>query len=124
MYGFPAAGSGPAIAAAGPAAPGPRVRGPGVPPADAVTREGGVAATPLQSQTRPSAEQKRGQAVSMRHRIAIGPNRQASLQMQNYNVESRCRSMATSRESRVRMPFSAYVCAYVMHSFRQKSETL
>jgi len=43
----------------------------------------------------------------MRYRITIGPNRQASLQTQDYNVESRCRSMATSRESRVRMQFSA-----------------
>ena len=34
----------------------------------------------------------------MRHRIAIGPNRQASLQAQNYNAGSRCRSMATSCE--------------------------
>ena len=76
--------------------PGPRVRACGR--ADAVTREGGVAATPLQVKRHPPAEQKRGQAVSMRHRTAIGPNRQASLRRQNYNAGSRCKSMATSRE--------------------------
>ena len=48
VYGFPAAGSEPAIVAAGAAAPGPAFARRGVPPADAVTREGGVAATPLQ----------------------------------------------------------------------------
>ena len=51
-----------------------------MPPADAVTREGGVAATPLQVNRDAPADQNEGQAVSMRHRIAIGPNRQASLQ--------------------------------------------
>jgi hypothetical protein len=60
--------------------------------------EGGVAATPLQVKHDAQLNKSEGQTVSMRHRIAIGPNRQASLQAQNYNMGSRCRSMATSRE--------------------------
>ena len=62
-----------------------------------MTREGGVAATPIQSNATPQLK-KRGLAVSMRHRIAIGPDRQASLQTQNYKAGSPCRSMVTSRE--------------------------
>jgi len=52
VYGFPAAGSEPAVAAAGP--PRASAFAARVPPADAVTREGGVAATPLQIKRDPS----------------------------------------------------------------------
>jgi len=52
----------------------------------------------FRSNTTPQLNKSEGQTVSMRNRIAIGPNRQASLQAQNYNAGSRCRSMATSRE--------------------------
>ena len=105
VYGFPAAGSEPAIVAAGAAAPGPAFARPGVPPADAVTREGGVAATPLQVKRDPQLNKSEGRpfhASSNRDRAESA----GLLQTQNYNVESRCRSMA-SRESRARMPFSA-----------------
>jgi hypothetical protein len=75
----------PAIAAAG-APPRARVRaGPACRRADSVTREGGVAATPLQVKRGAQLNKSDGN-VSMRHRIAIGPNRQASLQTQNYNA--------------------------------------
>jgi hypothetical protein len=90
------AGSGPAIAAAEAAATGPRVRARRR--ADAVTREGGVAATALQVKRDVRLNKSERQAVSMRHRIAIERNRQTSLQTQNYHAGSRCRSMATSRE--------------------------
>src|SRR5258705_12851129 len=54
VCGFPAAGSEPAIAAAGPPPRAPAFARPGVPPADAVTREGGVAATRFKSNATPS----------------------------------------------------------------------
>ena len=60
VYGFPAAGSEPAIVAAGAAAPGPAFARPGVPPVDAVTREGGVAATPLQVKRDPQLNKSEG----------------------------------------------------------------
>jgi hypothetical protein len=92
------AGSEPAIAAAGAAAPGPAFARPGVPPADAVTREGGVAATPLQVKRDPQLNKSEGRPFpgvieSQSGRIGGPP-----LQAQNYNAGSRCRSMATSRE--------------------------
>jgi len=50
-----------------------------------VTREGGVAATPLHVKRGAQLNKSDGN-VSMRHRIAIEPNRQASLWAQNYNA--------------------------------------
>jgi hypothetical protein len=60
VCGFPAAGSEPAIAAAGAAAPGTRVRAARRAPADAVTREGSVAATPLQVKRDPQLNKSEG----------------------------------------------------------------
>ena len=91
----------------GPPPRAPAFARPGVPPADAVTREGGAAAAPLQVKRDPPAEQKRGQAVSMRHRIAIGPNRQASSRRRITTCIAVAGAWRRRVKSRARMPFSA-----------------
>ena len=84
VYGFPAAGSEPATAAAGAATAAPAFARPCVPPADAVTRAGGVAATPLQVKRDPQLKKARAgrfHASSNRNRAeSAGLPRDAELQ--------------------------------------------
>src|SRR5580700_499066 len=55
----------------------------------------------------------------MRHRIVIGPNRQAPAKPRITTRGAVAGAWRRRVNSLVRMPFSAKVCAYVIHFFRQ-----